>query len=125
MARDDRKQKRRRSRGGLLDIVNGILMLFVLGIIVVVGVFLWGVSQFYAAGPQKQEATFLVERGSSLGLVAERLENQGLISSRLLFQVAGYAMRKQAAIKPGEFRVASNASMADILEQLTEGRPVE
>src|SRR5690606_29043500 len=84
-----------------------------------------GVSQFYAAGPGKEEATFLVEKGSSLGLVAERLQNQGLIESRLIFQAGGWAMKKQGKLKPGEFRIAANASMADILTLLTEGKPVE
>lgn len=125
MAKDDRKQKRRRRSGGFLDIVNGLLMLLVIGLVAGVGLFLWGVTQFYAQGPARQETAFLVEKGSGLGLVAERLELQGLIANRAIFQGAGFVMRKQRAVKSGEFLIPANASMADILELLTEGKPID
>ena len=122
---DRKDKKRRRRRSGIVEIVNGLLTLLVLGIVVAGGIFFYGVSQFYAEGPVEEEATFLVERGSSLGLVASRLESQGLISNRLVFQGGGMAMRKQAALKPGEFRIPAGASMADILTLFTEGKPIE
>src|SRR5690349_4192101 len=113
MAADDRKKRRRRPRSGFLSIVTGPLTLVVLGLIGVIGLFLWGVSQFYAAGPVKDETSFFVEKGSSLNLVAERLETQGLIDNRYIFVGAGYLEKKQGKLKPGEFRIAANASMAD------------
>ena len=123
MAQQDKK--RRRSSGGFLDIVNGLLMLVVFGAIAAIGAFLWGVSQFNAEGPADEETSFFVERGSSLGLVAQRLESQGLISSGVIFQASGWAMRRQGQLKPGEFRIPAQASMAEILDLLTQGRPVE
>src|SRR5690554_3614334 len=126
MLMTDRKdKKRRRRRSGLVDVFNGLLTLLVLGLLIAGGLFFYGVSQFYATGPVEEEATFLVERGSSLGLVASRLESQGLISNRLIFQSGGLAMRKQSALKPGEFRIPAGASMADILALFTEGKAVE
>jgi UPF0755 protein len=122
---DDRKQKRKRRSNGFFDVLNGLFMLVVLGLIVVVGVFLFGVTQFYAPGPQAEEKVFFVQRGASLGSVAELLENQGVISNRMIFQGAGWAMRKQRDLKPGEFTIPANASMGEILTLLTEGRPKE
>jgi UPF0755 protein len=122
---DRKEKKKRRRRSGLLDVVNGLLMLLVLGILVVGATFFYGLSQFYAQGPVEEETPFLVERGSSLSLVAARLETQGLISNRLIFQGGGLAMRKQGDLKPGEFRIPAGASMADIMELMTEGRAVE
>lgn len=122
---DRKDKKRRRRRSGLVDVFNGLLTLLVLGLLIAGGLFFYGVSQFYATGPVEEEATFLVERGSSLGLVASRLESQGLISNRLIFQSGGLAMRKQSALKPGEFRIPAGASMADILALFTEGKAVE
>lgn len=124
MARDDRKPRRRRGSGGLLDIVNGLFALMVLGILAAVGIFLFGVSQFYGAG-SKAETSFFVEPGSSLSLIAERLETQGLVSNRMVFIAAGYIERKQRDLKPGEFLIPAKASAADILKLLTEGKPVE
>lgn len=122
---DRKDKKRRRRRSGAVEIVNGLLTLLVLGIAVVGAVFFYGINQFYAEGPVEEEATFLVERGSSLGLVASRLESQGLISNRLIFQGGGMAMRKQSALKPGEFRIPAGASMAEILTLFTEGKAIE
>jgi UPF0755 protein len=118
------RRTRRRSRNGLVDILNGLLTLLVLGLLVAGGTFLYGASQFYGDGPLKQENTFRVESGSGLGSTSTRLEEQGLISNRYVFQIAGRALERSAAIKAGDFRIPAGASMADILTEITEGTPI-
>lgn len=126
MARDERKAKRRRRSNGFLDILNGLLMLVVLGLIVGVGVFFWGASQFYATGPEDQETTFFVERGNGLGTIATRLAEQGLIENALLFRAGAWTTsRSNSNILPGEYVIPAKASMADILKIITSGDPVE
>ncbi|MCF1742123.1 endolytic transglycosylase MltG [Paradevosia shaoguanensis] len=122
----DRKNKRAkpRRRNGLIDILNGVLSLFVIAMLLVGGLFFFGLNRFYSAGDIPQDTTFLVEPGSSLGLTAERLETQGLIDNRMIFQAAGMALKKQGKLKAGEFKIAAHSSMADILTELTEGVPV-
>ena len=122
----DRKNKRAkpRRRNGLIDILNGVLSLFVIAMLLVGGLFFFGLNRFYSAGDIPQDTTFLVEPGSSLGLTAERLETQGLIDNRMIFQAAGLALKKQGKLKAGEFKIAAHSSMADILTELTEGVPV-
>jgi UPF0755 protein len=118
------KPRRRRRRNGLIEIVNGLLSLLVIGMLVVGGLLLFGLNRFYSASDIEQPTQFLVEKGSGLGLVAERLENQGLISNRLIFQFGGVALKKQGELQQGMFEVPAHASMADILELLTEGKPI-
>jgi len=122
----DRKSRRARARrrNGFLDILNGLLSLIVIGMLVVGGVLVYGASQFYGDGPLPESTVFRVEQGSSLGSIAERLENQGLISNRFIFQIGGRALEKQASIKAGDFNIRAGASMADILTEITEGRPI-
>jgi UPF0755 protein len=120
----DRTEKRRRRRGGFVDILNGFLTLLVLGIIAAGGLFFWGASQFYADGQVTADTNFLVERGSRLGTIAERLEEQGLVSSKYIFQVGTWALKKQSEIKAGEFVLKANSSMADVLTEITEGKPL-
>jgi UPF0755 protein len=122
----DRKSRRTRARrrNGFLDVLNGLLSLIVIGMIVVGGVLVYGASQFYGDGPLGEGTVFRVEQGSSLGSIAERLENQGLIGNRFIFQVGGRALDKQASIKAGDFNIPPGASMADILTEITEGRPI-
>ena len=78
MSKSDRKAKRTRRRSGVLEITNALLSLLVLALIAVGGLFIYGASRFYAPAVQ-QEATFTVERGSSVMTTAKRLEEQGLI----------------------------------------------
>jgi UPF0755 protein len=44
---------------------------------------------------------------------------------RYVFQLGGYALKKQGQLKAGEFKIPAGASMADILTQLTEGKPIQ
>lgn len=124
---NDRKTRRarRRSRNGFIDVLNAVLTLVVVGLLAVGGVILYGANSFYSNGAVPEGKTFVVERGAGLGSVAEALESQGLISNRFVFQLGGMALKKQGQIKAGEFRLTQNASMADILREITEGKPVQ
>jgi UPF0755 protein len=118
------RRPRRRSSNGFIDILNGFLTLLVLGLLVAGGVLLYGASQFYGDGPLKEDTTFRVESGSGLASTAQRLEEQGLIGNRFIFQAGGRALERQANIKAGDFRIPAGASMAEILKEITEGNPI-
>ncbi|WP_240233083.1 endolytic transglycosylase MltG [Devosia lacusdianchii] len=123
---NDRKarRQRRRSSNGFIDILNGLLTLLVIGLLVAGGIFLYGASQFYGDGPLSEETTFRVDSGAGLGTISGRLEEQGLISNRYVFQLGGRALERAGSIKAGDFRIPAGASMADILKELTEGNPI-
>lgn len=130
MARD-RNEKRRRRRGGIVDILNAILTLVIIGMVVAVGGLLYAANQFYADGVVATDTAFTVERGSSISTVAARLEEQGLIPSgqllpsTLLFRLGATALKKESGLKAGVYTLKANSSMADIITELTEGKPVE
>ena len=69
--RSEKRTKKRR-RGGFLDVVNALLTLLVIGILVGVGIFLYGANQFYSTGAVKAETNFTVEKGSSVLTTARR-----------------------------------------------------
>lgn len=119
-----KQKKRRRSRNSFLDFLNAMLTLVVLGLIVGGGLLFFGAQRFYADGPLVQDEVFLVQRGANLGSIASSLETANLISDRWTFQAGAMAQRKQSAIRAGEYRIVANASMADILKEITEGRAV-
>jgi len=123
---NDRKagRQRRRSRNGFVDILNALLTLLVIGLLVAGGAVLYGASQFYGDGPSSQEATFRVEAGSGLSSISTRLEEQGLISNRYIFQLGGRTLERVSIIQQGDFRIPAGASMADILKEITEGDPI-
>lgn len=129
---DERKQKRKRRRGGgLVSVLNAMLTLLVLGLLAGVGVFLYGANQFYAPGAVKADTAFTVERGASVGTTANRLEEQGLLSTGgivpggYIFRAGAYALKKQAELKAGVYQLKANASMSDVLREITEGKPLD
>lgn len=125
------KRQRRRRRGGFIDVVNALLSIVVFGILAAVGVFLYGANQFYAPGAVKADTTFQVEKGTSLNTTAQLLEEKGLlpgdqlVPSALIFRAGSIAMKKQSSLKAGVYMLKANASMADILMELTEGEPLD
>lgn len=129
--RSEKRTRKKRRGGGFLSVINALLTLLVIGILVLVGVFLYGASQFYAPGAVKAEANFTVEKGSSVLTTARRLEEQGLIPqgqvlpSEWLFWGGARALKKDSDIKAGVYALRANASMADILKEITEGKPLD
>lgn len=121
----ERNRKKIKKRSGFLDLVNALLTLVVVAVLVCGGLFIYGVHAFYAAGPIKQDTDFVVEKGANLASVAEALEARGLIDNRYVFELGGLASHKHRALKAGDFRLTAYASMAKILEELTEGKPVQ
>jgi len=123
---NDRKAKRtkRRPRNGFIDILNGFLTLFIIGLALVGGAVFYVGSQYYGAGPSSTETTFRVEAGNTLTTAAQRLEEQGLISNSLIFRQVGARVADNTTIKAGDFRIPAHASMSDILTELTQGTPL-
>lgn len=124
----DRRDRRRsnRQRSGLVEIANGLLALFILGVLAVAALFFYGVNRFYADSSIAGPTIFVVERGSGLSTTAARLEEAGLIENRFIFMIgANVIMREGVRLQAGEFSIPARASMATILRELVEGRPVQ
>jgi UPF0755 protein len=117
--------KRKRRRSSAIVLLNGLLTLLILGIVAAGAVLYYGVTQFYAEGPKAEETAFLVPKGAGLRSIGSRLEDEGLITNGLLFQAAVRINAADKQLVPGQFIVPAKASMADILELLTEGKPQE
>lgn len=78
-------------------------------------------------GPLTQARTIIIEKGAGRIEIAEKLESEGIISSRWAF-VANHLLRnimsggKPVELKAGEYEVKAAASMRDVLELLGEGK---
>jgi len=119
-----KKVKKRRSRNGFLELINALLTLIVLGVLVVGGILYFATQRYYAEGPMDEDKVFVVEQGIGLGTVATRLAAAELISDRWIFQFGAMLQRKQSAIRAGEYNIVANASMADIVKEITEGQAI-
>ncbi|UYN99866.1 MAG: endolytic transglycosylase MltG [Devosia sp.] len=121
---NERRRRRRRRSNGLIDILNGLLTLVVIGLVVLGGGFIFIASQYYGDGPTAEERVFRVESGSSLTTTAGRLEDQGFITNALIFTQFGSRVEQSSVVKAGDFSIPAGASMSEILVELTEGNPI-
>ncbi len=125
LANEQKGRRKRRRNSSAVVLLNGLLTLLVLGMIAAGAVFFWGVSEFNRPGGKDDSAAFLVEKGSGVGTIASRLEEQGFIDNPLLFRVGFQLTHKDANILPGQYTVPAHASMSDILDLITETKPQE
>ena len=121
---DRRNRRRRRSGNGLVDILNGLLTLLVIGLVVVGGGLFFIASQYYGDGPLSEDRVFRVESGNTLSTTANRLEEQGFITNSVIFSQFGSRVEESAVVKAGDFNIPAGASMSEILKELTLGNPL-
>jgi UPF0755 protein len=121
---EHRNRRRRRSRNGLIDVLNGLLTLLVIGLVVVGGGVFYIASQYYGSGPTREDRIFRVESGNTLSTTAGRLEEQGFINNSFIFSQFGSRVEESAIVKAGDFNIPAGASMSEILKELTLGNPM-
>lgn len=121
---DRRNRRRRRSGNGLIDILNGLLTLLVIGLVVVGGSLFYLASQYYGTGPTTEDRVFRVESGNTLSTTAGRLEEQGFITNAFIFSQFGSRVEESPIVKAGDFSIPAGASMSEILRELTQGNPI-
>jgi conserved hypothetical protein, YceG family len=121
---NDRRKRRRRSGNGLIDVLNGLLTLLVIGLVVIGGGLFYIASQYYGDGPMGEDRIFRVESGNTLSTTAARLEEQGFISNAFIFTQFGSRVEESAIVKAGDFNIPARSSMSDILKELTLGNPL-
>jgi UPF0755 protein len=94
----------------------GLIAALVLAGVIALGVFLGG---WYGSGPLEKDGTFIVPNGASLSAVAERLEDQGVISSASGFELRSRVFGGGRDIKAGEFAIPAHASPSQVLSIIT------
>ena len=99
--------------GGLLVLAGGL------------GVALFlGMQRLDSPGPLEAEARVIVPRGATLGAIALRLEEQGVIQDSLSFKLAGRIFGAARGLKAGEYAFPPKISMREALGILKQGNTV-
>lgn len=68
-----------------------------------------------------QEKVFEIKAGESVGQIAQRLEEENLISSAFIFRLYAIVRKLSDKVQAGSFRLDSNLSVAEVLQRLTQG----
>lgn len=93
-----------------------IVALFLLG-----GLIVWGKAQYEGPGPLAEAICLEVPSGSTFRGVSQSLEDQGAVSSAMIFRVGGDYADKTGELKAGNYLVQPGASMLEITDAVTRG----
>ena len=97
------------------------LTILVVGLFLLGGSVLWGQSQYKSEGPLEAAICLQVKPGSNMTRVSHDLEDQGAISSGLIFRLAADYADKSRQLKAGRFLVREGSSMEQIVDEITRG----
>jgi UPF0755 protein len=109
------------------SIVERFLKKFSIALLVilaaVLGGFFWWKANISAVSSQPSAISkiFVVKKGESLSLVANRLEKEGLIRSALAFKILVSTQGLANKIQAGDFRLRSSLTAKEIAQILTHG----
>ena len=104
--------------------VAGVSMVIVLILALATGMLAWnwyGDQLKPVDSGNSRRIDISIEEGDSLSTVAEFLEKQGLIRSKIAFQINAQLNGKAAGIKKGNCRIAKSQSSNEILDILVKG----
>ena len=100
-------------------LASNMLTVLVVGLFLMGGLILWGQSRYKNAGPLETAICLQVQRGSNMGAVSQQLQEQGAITSAVLFRMAADYTDKAPQLKAGSFLVREGASMEQIIDEIT------
>lgn len=100
-------------------LASNALTVLVVGLFLMGGVVLWGQSQYTSDGPLETAICLQVRPGSNMTRVSQELEDQGAISSGLIFRLAADYADKSQQLKAGSFLVREGSSMEHIVDEIT------
>lgn len=114
------------AKRGAFDAVLRPLGLFMYGVTFVVACVTFsaflGVQHYNQAGPLSEDKLVHIEKGASLGLIAEKLEYEGVIDDAFLFKVAAHLVDASTDLKAGEYQVVAGSSMKNLMGILRDGK---
>ncbi|MEC7259482.1 MAG: endolytic transglycosylase MltG, partial [Pseudomonadota bacterium] len=103
------------------SLASNMLTILVVVLFLVGGIILWGKSQYVAQGPLDEPICLRVERGSNMARVSRDLAGQNAVSNAAIFRIGADYTDKAQSLKAGSFLVEPNASMEQIVDQITRG----
>ncbi len=100
--------------------IFGLSILFAL--VIAGGIFAAvALNSITAAGPLGEDKLILIERGTGVAAIAQKLEDENIISSALLFKIKVKLDGDARPLKAGEYEFPAAVSMADAMEKIRAG----
>lgn len=117
-------KRSRAVRHPLVVFLNFMLTIVIIAVVVLGGGLLIGKMQFEKPSSLDQARTITVDRGAGVRDIADRLQAEGVVSSKWLFIAGVWLNRQGNSLKAGEYAIPALASMSDIMDLMVEGKSV-
>lgn len=82
----------------------------------------WAMNSARSEGPLPETKIVLIERGKGVAAIAQILEDEGVITSPLIFKLLSRIDADPRPLKAGEYEFAARVAMATALEMIRAGK---
>lgn len=117
-------KRSRAARHPLVVFLNFVITIVIIAVVVLGGGLLIGKMQFEKPTSFDQARTITVDKGAGVREIADRLQSEGIVSSKWLFIAGVWLNREGNNLKAGEYAIPAHASMSDIMDLMVEGKSV-
>ena len=119
------RPRSRRVRHPMVIIGNAIFtVLVVVSLTVGIGLYL-GKQRFDEPGPLAADKVVNIPRGLGIKDISDLLTREGVIDQPWVFMGGVTVLKARGGLKHGEYRFAKNASLADVVDTIIEGKVVQ
>ncbi len=84
----------------------------------------WGAHRLQQPGPLAADKVLYIQPGTEVADIVAQLDEEGIIDSPLLFNIALLVEGDRSKVKAGEYLVRQNSSMAEVIDTLVSGRQI-
>ena len=85
------------------------------------GCFVWGYAQFARPGPLETPQTLVVQKGAGLAAIAAQMQQAGIVTYPLIFQIAARITGADKTLKAGEYAFEPRMSVRAVIDRYSEG----
>jgi UPF0755 protein len=123
-----RQRKESRVLSGFARVVSGVMTILLVLMLTAGGLTLLVGHLYSRPGPLTITQTVVIPKGASSNEIADDLEREGVVSSRLAFMANYYVQNrmrpKEVMLKHGEYLFKPSVSIREVIEILSEGKSV-
>lgn len=103
-------------------ILRWLLAVSLVAVLAFAGGYVWFLSWLDAPGPSTRETVILIPRGTGVSGIAQRLAQEGIVTSSRLLELAAWYTETAGSLKAGEYLFPPNDTPRSALERIAAGR---
>ncbi|WP_297295732.1 endolytic transglycosylase MltG [uncultured Methylovirgula sp.] len=112
--------RRRPTLSALSGFLSFLLLLAFAGLFAVV----WGAHRLQQPGPLPADKVLYIQPGTEVADIVAQLDEEGMIDSPLIFNIALLLEGDRSKVKAGEYLIHERASMREVMDTLVSGRQI-